>query len=53
MCKEEIKKEAKLCPHCRTNLEENEEWKAVQVSNSGCAGMLIFTLIAFGVIQLF
>jgi uncharacterized paraquat-inducible protein A len=46
-CKEAISREANICPHCRSDLTENEEWQAQKSSGGvGCATIIILGLIA-------
>jgi len=55
-CRETISQEANICPHCRSDLKENEAWQkaksAAETSDSGlgCAAMLVFSLIGISTI---
>ncbi len=46
MCKELISREAKRCPHCTSDLSENEEWKKMQESPStaGCTSLFVLVV---------
>ena len=48
-CKESISQQAKICPHCRSNLEEDANWMAAQSreinnTDAGCTAMLLLSL---------
>jgi predicted amidophosphoribosyltransferase len=46
-CREAISREAKICPHCQSDLTQDEEWQAQKSKNeSGCAALLILGLSA-------
>jgi len=52
-CKEAISKLANVCPHCRSDLSANKEWQAQkEQSAGGCAMLLVFSLIASGIVGL-
>ena len=40
-CKEAISRLANICPHCRSDLSTNEEWKAQQEQRAGGCGMVL------------
>lgn len=42
-CREAISKQANICPHCQSNLKDNEDWQAKQESG-GCATLIAFSL---------
>jgi predicted amidophosphoribosyltransferase len=48
-CRESISQEANICPHCRSNLKENEAWQNAKAeatnSGPGCSAMLVFSFI--------
>ncbi|MGJ8655401.1 MAG: hypothetical protein ACSHX6_03040 [Akkermansiaceae bacterium] len=56
-CRETISQEANICPHCRSNLKENEAWQKAKAqsgaSNSGpgCATVIAFSFIGLGAIS--
>ena len=45
-CREAISRQANICPHCRSDLTNDEQWQARKAQGgAGCAGLLIFGLI--------
>jgi len=48
MCREAISREAKVCPHCRSDLRENPDWKG-ESSTAGCASLIVFGFMFVGV----
>ena len=43
-CREAISKEASICPHCRSDLSENEEWQQTKQSGGCAASILLFSV---------
>ncbi|MFD0893338.1 hypothetical protein KBB96_18085 [Luteolibacter ambystomatis] len=41
MCREAISRQASICPHCRSDLRNREDWKVEPVQQGGCAAMLV------------
>jgi len=42
MCREAISKQALKCPHCHSDLSQNQDWLAAAKNGSGCAPLIMF-----------
>ena len=38
-CKGEVHKDAKLCPECRTRLQEHPEWRQMKANRGSCPAL--------------
>ena len=48
-CREAISKQANICPHCKSDLKENEDWQQSK-ETGGCAALIAFSFIGLSAI---